>query len=105
MAARTPCGHSVETVSRGCRDSVETVSRECRDTTTHTSTKTRQLQREKGETEGEGGGGKFLPQRGQGAALIDGSAPWPVALPVHDVSSAKNLPRGDPKTGSTSWGQ
>jgi hypothetical protein len=46
-----------------------------------------------------------LPQRGQGAALIDGSAPWAVALPVDDVNSAKNLPRGDPKTGSTSWGQ
>jgi putative transposase len=26
----------------------------------------------------------FLPQQGQGAALIDGSAPWPVAPTVHD---------------------
>jgi putative transposase len=27
---------------------------------------------------------QFLPQLGQGAALIDGSAPWPVAPAVHD---------------------
>jgi putative transposase len=27
---------------------------------------------------------KFLPQQGQDAALIDGSAPWPVAPTVHD---------------------
>lgn len=26
----------------------------------------------------------FLPQRGQGSALIDGSAPWPVAPTVHN---------------------
>jgi Integrase core domain len=33
----------------------------------------------------------FLPQTGQGAALIDGSAPWPAALPVHDVSNRQTL--------------
>ena len=33
----------------------------------------------------------FLPQRGQGAALIDGSAPWPVALPAHDVNNRQTL--------------
>jgi hypothetical protein len=26
----------------------------------------------------------FLPQQGQGAALINGSAPWPVAPTMHD---------------------
>ena len=30
---------------------------------------------------------QFSPQRDQGAALLDGSAPWPVAQPVHDVSN------------------
>ena len=30
---------------------------------------------------------QFSPQRDQGAALLDGSAPWPVAMPVHDVSN------------------
>ena len=34
---------------------------------------------------------KFSPQTGQGAALLDGSAPWPVALPVHDVSNRQTL--------------
>jgi putative transposase len=33
----------------------------------------------------------FLPQQGQGAALIDGSAPWPVALPAHDVNNRQTL--------------
>jgi putative transposase len=28
---------------------------------------------------------KFEPQRGQGAGLFNGFAPWPVATPVHDV--------------------
>ena len=30
---------------------------------------------------------QFSPQRAHGAAQLDGSAPWPVALPVHDVSN------------------
>ena len=34
---------------------------------------------------------QFSPQRDQGAALLDGSAPWPVALPVHDVSNRQTL--------------
>jgi putative transposase len=33
----------------------------------------------------------FLPQRDQGAALSNGSAPWPVALSVHDVSNRQTL--------------
>jgi len=30
---------------------------------------------------------KFEPQRGQGAGLFNGLAPWPVATPVHDVNN------------------
>ena len=33
---------------------------------------------------------KFLPQRDQGG-LTNGPAPWPVALPVHDVSNRQTL--------------
>lgn len=34
---------------------------------------------------------RFSPQRDQGAALFDGSAPLPVALPVHDVGNRQAL--------------
>lgn len=34
---------------------------------------------------------QFSPQRGQGAALRNGSAPWPVAAPVYDVNSRQTL--------------
>jgi putative transposase len=33
---------------------------------------------------------KFSPQRGQGG-LMNGPTPWPVALPVHDVSNRQTL--------------
>ena len=33
----------------------------------------------------------FSPQRGQGASLIDGSAPWPVALSVYDQANRQTL--------------
>jgi putative transposase len=34
---------------------------------------------------------QFSPPRGQGAALRNGSAPWPVALSVYDVSNRQTL--------------
>ena len=34
---------------------------------------------------------RFSPQRDQGAAPFDGAAPWPVALPVHDVGNRQAL--------------
>jgi len=33
----------------------------------------------------------FSPQRDQGAALANGSAPWPVATPVHDDNNRQTL--------------
>jgi putative transposase len=34
---------------------------------------------------------QLSPQRGQGAGLLNGHAPWPAALPVHDESNRQTL--------------
>jgi transposase InsO family protein len=34
---------------------------------------------------------QFSPPRGQGAALSNGSTPWPVAIPVDDASNRQTL--------------